>query len=533
MNSAFPSLPTNYWEDFTIQDSDLEFLYNYLLEIETPQDTSELAQAIITKRIAQEKQELERNQQNKGEIYYPREQHKTGQTLIFPHAGWQIGKVVATRPGNNPEIGVFSVIDVELESGEKKQFASQLIEHTLNQISLAVSQDDSLDPGYVYTQYGDLIQERLTDELRTNPDLVQIARKWFPRALLVDVNIGHLNLAEAVLDEANGGPLPTAAILEQIELPTDVNLKLTEFSLNLALQEDGRFDEVGPTGEVLWFLRRLEPQGVREAPLTLRYAPIPYDPEPIKDWLKQIESLLFDELQPTQNDKTAPDEITISLTYPHWRAGTLPLCRGLKKIFPSAYESPRIRFTFVDGETNQKTSGWVVRPFNYVFGLQDWYLAQGLFPGACIRIRKSTNPGEVIISADKHRANREWMRTILVGADGGVVFAVLKQLVSVNFDERMVVAIPDSDSLDQLWSQNSQRKISLETTVVNIMQELSKLSPQGHVHAQELYATVNTIRRCPPGPILSILKSSKWARHLGDLHFRISDEDSQENDNDE
>jgi hypothetical protein len=101
-------------------------------------------------------------------------------------------------------------------------------------------------------------------------DFVYIAGRWFPRALLVDINIGHLNLAEAVLDMAGGGPLPTSALLEQLDLPTDVNPKLLEFSVDYALQEDLRFDEVGSSGEVLWFLQRLEPDEVKEPPIVLR-----------------------------------------------------------------------------------------------------------------------------------------------------------------------------------------------------------------------------------------------------------------------
>jgi methionyl-tRNA synthetase len=37
------------------------------------------------------------------------------------------------------------------------------------------------------------------------------------------------------------------------------------------------------------------------------------------------------------------------------------------------------------------------------------------------------------------------------------------------------------------------------------MRELSKLTPQGHVHAQELYSALNLVRRCPPAPMLSAL----------------------------
>jgi hypothetical protein len=50
---------------------------------------------------------------------------------------------------------------------------------------------------------------------------------------------------------------------------------------------------------------------------------------------------------------------------------------------------------------------------------------------------------------------------------------------------------------------------------------MAKLSPQSHVHAQELYAGVNLLRRCPPGPILSLLLESDWVQHLGNLYFRL------------
>ena len=37
-NSAF-SLQEDYWENFKLQDEDVEFLYNHLLETETPMTT--------------------------------------------------------------------------------------------------------------------------------------------------------------------------------------------------------------------------------------------------------------------------------------------------------------------------------------------------------------------------------------------------------------------------------------------------------------------------------------------------------------
>lgn len=521
------SLREDYWDTFQILDSDLEFLYNFLLEIETPQTSQELARAIVEERIQNEKQALEKQTQASGAIYLPKGQYESGQTLQFPSLDWRKGKVASVRPGNNPELPPFNVIEVTFENGDTRQFAAGLENHKLNE-PLALSSDDPLmNVDYVMRTYGKSIIEELNRSLDDNPDLVRIAGRWFPRALLVDVNIGHLNLAEAVLDMEGGGPLPTRAILDQIELPSDSNAKLTEFSLNLALQEDGRFDEVGPSGEVLWFLRRLEPEPLKEPPLYLRYRSVHYNTDIVRDSLKMFDTVVCDELEPgvpnNANGNGEADEIEIGLIFPHWRAGTLPLCDRVNRFFPTAYESPRVRFTFIDGDTGQKIDGWVVREYRYAYGLRDWYVTQGLFPGSLLRIRKGANQGEVIVQASKRRPTREWIRTALVGADGGLVFAMLKQLVATNYDERLATAIPDLATIDQIWENAGKQRQSLEQTVIYVMRELAKLTPQGSVNAQDLYAAINIIRRCPPGPILSLLIERPWSTHLGDLYFRLDE----------
>ena len=314
-----------------------------------------------------------------------------------------------------------------------------------------------------------------------------------------------------------------------MELPTDVNLKLTEFSINLALQEDGRFEEVGPAGEVLWFLRRLLPAPVQEPPVYLRYRPSSTSDEDISEHLRQFDAVVCDELEANQPLAEEIDEIKIGLIYPHWRAGTLPMCNRMNQFFPSAYESPRVKFTFIDGDTGQNINGWVVRQHRYAYGLRDWFVAQGLFPGSLLRLRRGKTRGEIIIHAEKRRPTREWIRTALIGADGGIVFAMLKQMVVTNFDERLAVAIPDLAAVDQMWESGSRlNRGALENTVLAMMRELAKLNPQGHVHAQELYSAVNIVRRSPPGPILSLLVEKSWATHLGDLYFRLDEKPQEE-----
>ena len=115
------------------------------------------------------------------------------------------------------------------------------------------------------------------------------------------------------------------------------------------------------------------------------------------------------------------------------------------------------------------------------------------------------------------------MRTILVGSDGELVFATLKQIISSDYNARMAIVVPDIDPVDQVWEKNQNEPPPFEQIVVDTVRELTKLNPQGHVHVTELYAAVNTVRRCPPGPLMSLLETRPWFVHVGDLHFRFDD----------
>jgi len=517
------ALQEGYWETFEVRDDDIEFLYNFLLEKEIPLTTRELAIALAEERIRHEKMVIEKQRSSGGAIYFPKDQYNEDQAIIFPALNWQRGKVLAVRDGQNPDLGEFKVIRVSLENGETKEFASGIAEHVLNQPPEMIEQDEGLDLKFVLANYGDDLEEYLEESLQDNPDFVRIAGRWFPRALLVDINTGHLNLAEAVLDMAGGGPLPTPAILDQVGLQNAQNPKLTEFSLDLALEEDTRFDEVGSSGEVLWFLNRLEPEEVLKPPLFLRYNELEYDRSILTAAMLELEKELDDELSPVAGKSQTANEIQLPLIFPHWRAGTLPLSARIRHLFPTAYEAPRIRFMLVDGETGEKFPGWVVRSQRYVFGLREWYQSKGVMPGTLIKVKKGKAPGEVIVQCETHRPNREWVRTVLVGSDGGVVFALLKQQVTTVYDERMAVAIPDPEALDLVWQQSQKDHVPFERILVNTVRELAKLTPQSHVHASELYTAVNIVRRCPPGPILALLASRPWFVHVGDLHFRFDD----------
>jgi hypothetical protein len=523
MGIAPYSLKKNYWEEFEILSEDLEFLYNHLLEIETPLTPTELVKVLVSERVRKEKETLIKQQTAGGEIYTPKGHFETGQSLQFPSLDWRRGEIKTVRTGVNPELPPFEVIDVVFENEETLSFASGLEKHILNQ-PLAINLDDpQLNEAHVVKTYGAALIQSLTEELESNPDIIRIAGRWFPRALLVDINVGHLNLVEAVLEMENGGPLPARTLMEQIDLPKDVNPKLNEFSLNLALQEDGRFDEVGPSGQILWYLHRLEPEPVLQPPLQLRYFPTPYDAARVAPLIKQFEGLIPDELETCGNGKINGDEVSLSLLYPHLRAGTLPLCEEMIRFFPTAYESPRVQFTLVDADSGQKLSCWVVRTQKYIYGLREWYVKNDMMPGSILTIQRGAHPGEVFIRANRKRPARDWVRTAMIGVDGGIVFALLKHSLTSTLDERMAIVISDMEALDRIWESSAKLRGTLLNTVKEMMRELSKLSPQGHIHAQELYAAVNIVRRCPPGPILNLLVENPWAVHLGDLYFKLDE----------
>lgn len=528
MAMAAFSLKEDYWENFELQVEDIEFLYNHLLETETPLTSQELVKVLAAERIRKEKLALEQERISGGDLYRPEERYSAGQRVIFPALNWRKAQVVEVREGHNPDLGPFEVIKVAFENGEQKEFAAGLAEHKLNAPLEETQEDDSLDLEAVLEYYGEELGARVESELEENTDFVRIAGKWFPRALLVDINIGHLNLAEAVLDMDGGGPLPTARLIEGIGLASTANPRLLEFSMDLALQEDPRFDEVGSAGKVLWFLQRLEPEEVLEPPIYLRYSGLEYDRTRLTPEMLTLERELDDELSPLDPKSPAETQGDIRLIFPHWRAGTLPLSSRVRQIFPTAYEAPRILFTLVDGDTGERMPAWVVRAKRYVYGLKEWYQKKNLIPGSILHLRKGEQPGEVVIRADTRRTTREWIRTVLVGSDGGIVFAMLKQPVSSTYEERLALVVPDPDGVDEVWARQNRDQASFERAVFSMVRELAKLTPQSHVHAAELYAALNVVRRCPPGPLLALLASHPSFTHIGDLYFRLAEPDEDE-----
>lgn len=523
MTSPISINPTiNIWNNFEVRQDDLEFIYNHLLDLEMPQTCDELLRALIVQRIASFK-EAQKRQFEDITIYLPKNNYQTGQEITFPKFDYKKGKVLNSRQGQNPEYPEMQVIEVEFDKKDTKYFAANLTAHLLNEPIELDDEDPNLSLEMVHKTFGKELSAKLTAALKDNADLILIAGRWFPRSLLVDVNMGNLNLAEALLEEAGGGPLTTRAIIEQAELPKNVNPKLIDFSMDLALQEDSRFDEVGPAGETLWYLKRLEPEEVLKTPLFLEYKKVDYPVEAVSSFVRQFEGENSDEYGIEDDPGEIVQEAAISLIYPHWRAGTLPLTNHLSWLFPTAFEAPQVMFTFVDSNTKSTFSGWVVRPKRYIYGLNKWYSEQGLIPGSLVHLKLSETPGEIEIFIDKKRQNREELKTVLINPDSGIEFKLLKQQVNASYNERLAISVLYPDEIDQFWIQGKFAKEPLDQLIVKTAHELAKINPQGFVHAQELYAAINITRRCPPGLIIHNLLNIESFSHIGDLYFRLKE----------
>ncbi|MGI6251142.1 MAG: hypothetical protein ACOYKD_07280 [Anaerolineaceae bacterium] len=526
MPAALLQIGEDYWENIEIDKDDIQSLAAHLFEIEQPLELEELSKVLVRYRINKIEQSAKKNQSDTGKFYYPRDNYQVGDILSFPHLNWVKGIVEGTRPGNNPELGEFQVLSVKMQDGQIESFAAGLKEHALNAKDYESAISDVLNPDQILANHHKEINAKLGFALQNQKDLVRIGLSWFPKSLLLEINQGHLNLAEAFLDSREGGPITIEELLDQLEIKNVESKQLLEFSMNYALQEDPRFDEVGTSGVFSWFLRRLEPKSVLEVPETLQVPEIIDLPDGLSTSTLRMLEELDDEFCPpdgvlSKQEKSA--SVSVTLTYPHWRVGSLPLSAQSSRVFPSAIFTDHIKIAFIDSQTNETISAWVVRPGRYVIGLKEWYESQNLIPGSIIELSSTLDPGVINISAQKKRSNKEWIKTVLFGADGGLVIALLRQSIYAGFSDRMAIAVTDVNTMDQIWKDRKPKNIQLKTDTIRMVNELSKLNQQRHVHFVDLYASLNLIRRVPPQNLLHVLMNNPEFLHVGDNYYHLVD----------
>ena len=517
-----------YWSAFQLTPGDTDYLSNFLLEAAAPKPASELALAIIRHRVDAESAALRRNLADRT-IYQPKKKYVEGEALTFPAMNFESGRVVSSRAGQNPDVKGFDVILVELSNGARREFAANYtLPHRLNDDNFVLSLNDdqaALTPEALYDLYGDQVVSAVNAALEKNSDFLRITNDWFLRALMAEVNIGHLNLAEAVLDVANGGPLTAAVILDELGLPPDIAGSLQEISLNSALARDERFDDVSLSEESSWFLRRLEPPEVRSMPPALRAVKFSGGPVAVNDDLKALAVALDDELEMTEGDgdgaldgQEPPRSVQVVLAFPHRLAGTLGWSAKLSAILPKV-DKPRVPVTFRDRITGRELLVWLVQDGRYIFGLGDWYEANDLPPGAYIEVSRSPEPNVFMIDCKRRRPKREWVR-FASNRDGHLRLETAQRAVGCEFDELLSVFYDDATALASL---RGERPRDVTQAVREAFPEIAKLSPQGNVHAGTLYAVVNVMTRAAPMDVFAALSSSAAYQSVGDSYWHLSE----------
>ncbi len=509
-----------YWIEptFKITDSDIEDLYQFLIDTEEPQQLETLVRAIISSRLNVEKMELQKRLEGRT-VYQPVLDYAEGDQIIFPSLQFAHGQVSEIREAQNPQFGSFKAIKVEFEGGKEREFAAGLdIEHPLNNgdgLSAVSSEEPDLDKLFAY--YGDHVSNTLRSRLDENEEFVRLADQWFIKSLFSEVSVGHLHLTEAVLDMNEGGPLTTPEILKDLDMDSGVKPSVQEFSLNYHLQQDERFVEVAPPGKVAWFLHRLTPEDVQNIPERLNLEPISFDRALFGSQLVQIEREIDDEWSEIES-ADMKQTVKFSITYPHLSSGTLPLASRIRPLFPLGVSQTQL-VTLIDDMTGQEFSVWVVGKHRYITGLADWFERNSIPVGGYINLTPTDQPGRVIIGCDRRRKERkEYVRVASV-VDNGVRFELRKQNIGCDYDELMIVDTEQTAALDTIYRKTSQRP--LNELLAGIFPDLTSEGTQNSVHAKTLYSAINMLRRVPSGAIFAELVRQPAFISVGDQYWQF------------
>jgi hypothetical protein len=509
----------DYWgSEFKITDSDIEQIYNHFLEVEKPQTIEQLALVIITHRLAEEKNRLERLLADRI-IYQPKKAYEIGDQLVFPVMKFAHGEVTAVREGFNPSFGKFNVIQVDIKS-KQREFAAELdIDHPLNlSIEDIAAKVDEEDIDELYDLYGHVVEEKLADSLDEREEFMHLGRRYFITALMAEVNVGHLHLSQAILEMYEGGPLPVSEILPHLDMDPSVDASVQAFSLNHALLEDARFDEVAPKGRVGWFLHALEPEEVKTVPERLKYESIPYDRALLSPQLLLLERELDDEWSEIEPD-TGIQPVVFTLMYPHRYVGALPLSSRILPLFPLS-NSPRQQAILVDDQTGEEIVTWIVKEHRYIYGLKEWYEANEIPIGGFVHLTPDPDNDVIKIGFDRRKAQREWVRLASV-SDNRIKFELMRRAVACGYDDLLIVGTDVVAAIDALFRRAETQNRSVASLLIELFPELAGLNPQHTVHAKTLYSAINMLKRLPPGPVFAELVRNPAFQPVGDHYWRF------------
>jgi hypothetical protein len=297
---------------------------------------------------------------------------------------------------------------------------------------------------------------------------------------------------------------------------------MTAFSVDRAMADDDRFVDVGVEARE-WYLSRMLPQEAVNIPRRLQHHVDSVDRDKITVPLLQIEWELDDEW--SQGGATSVSvvqlpSITLTLTYPHRRSGSLPLTDRTTSFFP-VREGKRSMITLVDGRWGKRFPAWVVPEGRYVCGLSEWFEEHNIPVGAYIVLERTDEPGEVVVDFKPRRMKREWVRMART-EEGRLRFQLQKQAISAEYDDTMIVAEADDAATDELRRQLYEQEPALDNLVEDIAIQLMGLSTEGTVHAKTIYSGLNIIRRTAPAPIFARMVANRRFADVGGGLFAMA-----------
>jgi hypothetical protein len=513
---------SDFWGSIGATTADIERAYAFLLERGNAASSREIAAHLIEWHVREEEKRLAEAAARSAPAYQPKETFSVGQHLIFFALDNREGVVTQIRASDNPRLAPFQVIAVQLDGEiQPREFAvAYSAPHPLNQDRGALA-DLTLKPGEAIAQYGERVRATLVQRLSADREFVRLDDGWFLRGLLPEIHAGYLNLAEAAIEQSNDA-LRTADLLKIFEFPDSIKKSAATFALNVALANDAQFEDVGPTHDPRWFLTRLEPTEAREQPKILQATPARKFTFPSE--LATIAAELHDEADLNGDANNAPatprNEITLVLTYPHRRAGTLPLTPTVRALLP-AFEHPRLQIHFVDATTREKFAGYAVKEGHYLVGLTHWFNARKLSPGAYLTLQRGSDPLTVLIDYQPQRERGLWVR-VARALNGQLTFSQEKRPIAHKSDEEMLIVIGDPVGLEAA-AQKAREQHLLAALLEEIFPELAKLSGAGRVHAKTLYSAVNLVRRAGPRAVLSALTESRAFSSVGGGYFVLNE----------
>ena len=521
----------SFWRDqFSVSSEDLDFIHGLILDAVSPMTTGLLALRLIQEYQRRETARME-SELKKGAVYQPKNAYTIGQTLIFPAMDFLVGEVLESRSGQNPEHGAFDVIRVGFgDSGEIREFAANLqTGHRLNAANGQTAGDEEslLSAEEIYSLYQDEIEESLLftlEDSERSDEFVKMDDYWLLSDMLAEVHVGHLNIAEALLEMQNR-PLASEELLPEIDLQADdVSQPMQIISVNHALGNDERFDQVGSGGVPLWFLARLEPPEALNTPPLLSPNIGRYNRAILSVELLQSEWELDDEWGESSagtHVSSVVPYVSFALIFPHWLYGTLPLNNHTREFFPQSNQE-RSMVTIRDGRGSNRFTAWVVHKGRYVCGLKQWMVSHNLPVSAQITLERTNNPDELIIDYRTRRMRREWSRIAKVDADDRRFGLEMNKVqIACEYDEHLIVSSEDREGLEAFNAGIERNEATLNQIIEIVVPEITKLNPQGTAHVKTIYSAVNMFWRCPPGPIFYTLISNPRFQDVGDGFFKV------------